>query len=106
MALTSKRLAEGENISRADAETLLLAKQKSAEILVDEKPLSNLARMYGLKTWNTWTVLLESLRKGFIKISDIETAIKELGEKRHKLKSEQAAQILEAAKTITRKRKG
>jgi hypothetical protein len=46
--------------------------------------------MYGLKTWNTWTVLLESLRKGFIEISDIEFAIKELGDKRHKLKDEQS----------------
>jgi hypothetical protein len=46
--------------------------------------------MYGLKTWNTWTVLLESLRKGFIEISDIESAIKELGDKRHKLKDEQS----------------
>jgi predicted nucleic acid-binding protein len=103
-ALASKRLVEGENISRADAETLLLAKEKKAEILVDEKALSDLARMYGLKTWNTWTVLLESLRRGFIQISDIETAIKELGEKRHKLKNKQAAQILEAAKIIARKR--
>jgi len=104
VALASKRLAEGENTSKADAETLLLAKEKSAEILVDEKALSDLARMYGLKTWNTWTVLLESLRRGFIQISDIEAAIKELGEKRHKLKNEQATQILEAAKTIARKR--
>jgi predicted nucleic acid-binding protein len=103
-ALASKRLAEGENISRADAETLMLAKEKSAQILVDEKILSDLARMYGLKIWNTWTVLLESLSRGFIEMSDIESAIKELGEKRHKLKDEQAAQIFEAAKTIVRKR--
>ena len=104
VASASKRLAEGENISKADAETLLLAKEKSAEILVDEKALSDLARMYGLKTWNTWTALLESLRRGFIQIPDIEAAIKELGEKRHKLKNKQATQILEAAKTIARKR--
>lgn len=103
VALSSKRLAEGENISEADAETLLLAKERKAEILVDEKALSDLARMYGLKTWNTWTVLLESLRRGFIQISDIEAAIKELGEKRHKLKNKQVAQVLEAAKIIARK---
>jgi predicted nucleic acid-binding protein len=81
VASASKRLAEGENISKADAETLLLAKEKSAEILVDEKALSDLAKMYGLKTWNTWTVLLESLRRGFIQIPDIEATIKELREK-------------------------
>ncbi|MGC8896600.1 MAG: hypothetical protein ACP5LB_07570 [Candidatus Bathyarchaeia archaeon] len=100
----SKRLAEDENISLTDAETLMLARERKAEILVDEKALSNLARMFGLKTWNTWTVLLESLKKGYIEVSDIESAIKELGEKRHKLKKEQAAEILEAARKIIRKR--
>jgi predicted nucleic acid-binding protein len=105
LALASKRLAEDEGISRADAETLLFAREKKAEVLVDEKALSNLARMFGLKTWNTWTVLLESLSRGFIEVSDVEAAIKELGEKRHKLKKEQAAQILQAAKLVARKRK-
>jgi predicted nucleic acid-binding protein len=105
LASASKRLAEDENISRADAETLLFAREKKAEVLVDEKALSNLARMFGLKTWNTWTVLLESLSRGFIEVSDIDAAIKELGEKRHKLKKEQAAQILEAAKLIAHERK-
>jgi len=101
----SKRLAEGEKISKADAEILLFAREKRAEVLVDEKALSNLAAMYGLKAWNTWTVLLEGLRREFIEISDVEAAIKELGEKRHKLRKEQAAQILHAAKLVARKRK-
>jgi predicted nucleic acid-binding protein len=105
LALASKRLAEDEGISRADAETLLYAREKKAEVLVDEKALSNLAWMFGLKTWNTWTVLLESLSRGFIEVSDVEAAIKELGEKRHKLKKEQAAQILQAAEHVARKRK-
>ncbi|MDH7606152.1 MAG: hypothetical protein QHH12_00065 [Candidatus Bathyarchaeota archaeon] len=96
----SKRLAEDENISLTDAEALMLARERKAEILVDEKALSNLARMFGLKTWNTWTVLLESLKTGYIEVSDIESAIKELGEKRHKLKKEQAVEILDAARKI------
>jgi predicted nucleic acid-binding protein len=102
LAPASKRLAESEKISLTDAETLLFARHKRAGILVDEKALSNLARMFGLKTWSTWTVLLESLRMGFIELFDIEAAVKELGEKRHKLKEEQAARILEAAKRIVR----
>ncbi|MGQ9552458.1 MAG: hypothetical protein ACUVUE_08550 [Candidatus Bathycorpusculaceae bacterium] len=105
LASASKRLAEDENISRTDAETLLFAREKNAEVLVDERALSNLARMFGLKTWNTWTVLLESLSRNHIEVSDIEAAIKELGEKRHKLRKEQAAQILEAARRIASKRK-
>ncbi|MEM2971240.1 MAG: hypothetical protein QW270_02290 [Candidatus Bathyarchaeia archaeon] len=100
-----KRLAENEKISIADAETLLFAREKKAEVLVDEKALSNLARIFGLKTWNTWTVLLESLKMGYIEISDIKAAIKELGEKRHKLRIKQAEQILKAAKLITHQRK-
>ncbi|MBO3754647.1 MAG: hypothetical protein FGF53_07225 [Candidatus Brockarchaeota archaeon] len=105
LAKPSKRLAEDENISGADAETLLFARERKAEVLVDEKALSNLARMFGLKTWNTCTVLLESLSMGYIEVFDIEVAIKELGEKRHKLRMEQAEQILEAARLIARKRK-
>lgn len=97
---TAEKMAEDENISRADAETLLLAKKNAAGILVDEKILSDLAKMYGLKAWNTWTILLESLRRGLIEIPDIESAITELGEKRHKLKNKQAAKILEIAKFI------
>jgi predicted nucleic acid-binding protein len=81
-----------------------LARGKGAEVLVDEKALSNLAKMFGLKTWNTWTVLLESLRMGYIEVSGLEAAIKELGEKRHKLRKEEAAQILKAAKFIACKR--
>jgi len=105
VASASKRLAEGENISQADAGTLLLAKEKRAE-MVDEKALSDLAKMYGLKAWNTWTILLETLRRGFIEISDIESAITELGKKRHKLKDRQATEILEAAKFIASQRRG
>lgn len=106
MASAAKRLAEGENLSRSDSETLLLAKKSGAEIiLVDEKGLSDLAKMYGLKVWNTWTILLEALSKGFIEISDIKSAINELGERRHKLKTKQATEILEAAKLIASRRR-
>jgi len=100
-ASTAKRLAQGENISKSDAETLLLAKDHEAKnFLVDDKILSNLAKMYGFKVWSIWTILLEALSKGFIEITDIESAINELGERRHKLKAEQAAEILKAAKHL------
>jgi predicted nucleic acid-binding protein len=98
------KLAEGENISRADAETLLLAKEKKAELLVDDKVLSDLARMYGLRVWSTWTVLLESLSKGLIEMADVENAINELGRKRHKLREKQASEILNAAKHIAKRK--
>ncbi|MBS7251915.1 MAG: hypothetical protein KIH08_15190 [Candidatus Freyarchaeota archaeon] len=98
---TARRIAKGENISKSDAETLMLAiENKMRNILVDEKILSDLAKMHGLIVWNTWTILLEALRRGFIEIHDVESAIKDLGERRHKLKAKQAAEILEAAKRI------
>jgi len=77
----AKKLAEGENIFKTDAKTLILARRLQIEIIVDEKALSDLAKMFGLKVWNTWTILLESLRKG------------------------QAQEILEAARLIVSKRK-
>ena len=105
-ASAAKRLAEGENVSKSDAETLLLAKENKAEfVLIDEKVLSDLAKMYGFKVWNTWTILLEALSRGFIETTDVESAINELGEQRHKLKAKQAAEILEAAKLIASTRR-
>jgi len=64
--------------------------------------------MFGFNVWNTWTILLEALSREYIGISDTESAINELADGRHKLKSEQAIQVLEAAKLIdsVRKRKG
>jgi len=104
LAKLAVKLAEGENISRADAETLLLAKEKKAELLVDEKVLSDLAKMFGLKVWSTWTILLESLSEGLIEVADVENAISELGRKRHKLREKQASEILDAAKQIATRR--
>jgi predicted nucleic acid-binding protein len=101
-----ERLIIGENISQADAETLLLAKHKNAELLVDDKVVANLAKMYGLRIWNTWTILLESLSEGSIELQDINKAIDELGKKRHKLSEKQAEEIMKAANAIvTRKKK-
>ena len=93
-----RKLAKDENLSQADARTLILARQTQAHVIVDEKILSDLARMFGLQTWNTWTVLLESLRRNHIRFADVDAAITELGEKRHKLKAEQAAEILRIAR--------
>jgi predicted nucleic acid-binding protein len=101
-----ERLVIGENISHADAETLLLAKNKKAELLVDDKVVADLAKMYGIKIWNTWTILLESLSEGFIEIQDINKAINELGKKRNKLSEKQAEEILKVANTtVTCKKK-
>jgi len=105
VTLAAKRLADGERIAQSDAKTLLLARESRAEILVDEKALSDLAKMYGLKVWNTWTILLEGVRRRLIGISDIESAISELGEKRHKLRNEEAAEILKAARLIASRRR-
>jgi predicted nucleic acid-binding protein len=101
----AERLAVGENISHADAETLLLAKHKKAELLVDDKVVADLAKMYGVRVWNTWTILLESLNEGLVQMHDIEDAINELGKKRHKLKEEQAAEILRTAETMATRKK-
>jgi predicted nucleic acid-binding protein len=99
-----RKLAKDENLSLADAKTLVLAKQAQAQIIVDEKILSDMARMFGLQTWSTWTILLESLRRKHIRFADVETAIAELGEKRHKLKAEQAAEILRTARLVEKQK--
>jgi predicted nucleic acid-binding protein len=100
-----EQLVIGENISHADAETLLLAKNKDEELLVDDKVVADLAKMYGIRIWNTWTILLESLSEGLIEIQDIRSAIDELGKKRHKLSQKQAEEILKAANTTVARNK-
>jgi predicted nucleic acid-binding protein len=104
LAKTAEKLAEGENISRADAETLLLAKEKKADLLVDEKIVSDLAKMYGLKVWSTWTLLLESLSRGLIEVADVENAVRELGKKKFRLSVKQVKEILDAAEFIEKRK--
>jgi predicted nucleic acid-binding protein len=106
LGASASRLAAGENISIADAESLLLAVEKKAELLVDEKLLSSLAKMYGLKVWNTWTLHLEALNRKLITLGDITDAVEELGRKKFKLNPEQAKEILDAAKFIEERKQG
>ena len=94
------KLAEGENISRADAETLLLAVEKKAALLVDERLLSDLAKMYRLKVWSTWTLLLESLAHDYLVLDEVEGAVEELGKRKFRLNAKQSKEILDAAKFI------
>jgi predicted nucleic acid-binding protein len=101
-----ERLASSENVSASDAETLLCARGCGAEaVLVDDRILSELARMYGFSVWSTWIILLEALARGLIELPDVEAAIVELAEHRHKLRGEQAAEILEAARLVASEKK-
>lgn len=106
LAGSAVKLAKGENISSADAETLLLAVEKKAVLLVDEKLLSDLAKMYRLQVWSTWTLLLESLTKDYVGLSEVEGAVDELGKRKFRLSTKQAEEILEAAEFIERHNKG
>jgi len=95
LAESAGKLAQGENISGADAETLLLAVEKKGELLVDEKLLSNLAKMYRLKVWSTWTLLLESLSQDYIKLHELESVVDELGKSKFGLNSKQTKELLD-----------
>ncbi len=97
---TALKMSKGENISKADAATLMLAVEKNAELLVDDKLLSDLAKMYKLKLWSTWTLLLEGLSKKYLKLNEIEQAVTQLGKKKFRLNSKQVQEILDAANQI------
>jgi hypothetical protein len=66
--------------------------------------VSTLAKMYGLDTWNTWTILLEALRTKVTEKHEIHQAVSELGDRRHKLSSTYAKQVLGAAERINASR--
>ncbi|MCW3998780.1 MAG: hypothetical protein NWE93_00900 [Candidatus Bathyarchaeota archaeon] len=94
------KLAEGEGISLADAQVILYAEEKKALFLTDDAVLSKLAEMYGLKTWGTWTLLLEALSRKLISAAELEKAMEELGKSKFKLNPQQQQEILDAAKHI------
>ncbi len=100
----AEKLAEGEGISFADAEVILLSEKKKALFLSDDTALSMIAQMYGLKTWDTWSLLLEALSRNLITVTELDATIEELGKRKFKLNPKQAQQILEAAKIIEGKR--
>ena len=104
LVMSALKLAEGENISRADAETLLLAVEKKAALLVDERLLSDLAKMYKLRVWSTWTLLLESLAQDYLVLDEVEGAVEELGNRKFRLSAKQSEEILGAAKFIEKKK--
>lgn len=97
---SAKKLSRNENISWTDAETLLLAVHKKAELLVDERMLSNLAKMYGLHTYNTWTLLLEGLAKRQLELYEIKEAVDVLALKKFALNAQQRQELLDSAKLI------
>ena len=105
LAKSALKVSVGENISCADAEALLLAKKYKAEFLVDDKGVSYLAKICGLKVWNTWMLLLESLSRNLITAADLEGAVEELGKKKFRLNAKQTKEILQAAKLIENKKR-
>ncbi len=100
------KLAEGENISLPDAETLMFAVDKKAELLVDDKLLFDLAKMYRLKVWDTWTLLLESLSKDYLELNEIKSAIDKLDKMKFRLNAKQAQEIMDAAELIEKHKRG
>ncbi|MFA5573168.1 MAG: hypothetical protein GX799_11435 [Crenarchaeota archaeon] len=93
-------MANGEGISLADAEVIILAVKKKALFLSDDTALFMIAEMYGLTVWSTWSLLLEALSQNLIAITELEGTIDELGKKKFKLNEKQVAEILQAAKHI------
>jgi predicted nucleic acid-binding protein len=78
----------------------LFAVDKKAELLVDDKLLFDLAKMYRLRVWNSWTLLLESLRMDYVASNEIKSAINKLDKMKFKLNAKQAQEILDAANII------
>jgi uncharacterized protein len=106
LLISAAKLAKGENISSADAEIILLSKKKKALFLVDDIPLADLAEMYDLRAWDTWTLLLESQSRKLFRLAEVESAIEELGKKKFRLNPKQVEEILKASKTIEEKKNG
>lgn len=97
-------LADGEGISPADAEVILLSEKKKALFLSDDAALLRIAEMYGLKIWDTWSLLLEALSSSLMTLTDLEASVNELGKKKFSLNAKQTQEILNAAQHIDTRR--
>ena len=97
-------LADGEGISPADAQVILLSEKKKALLLSDDTALLRIAEMYGLKTWDTWNLLLEAQSSNLMTQTELETAVNELGKKKFRLNAKQTQEILDAARSIEKRR--
>ena len=98
------KLADGEGISLADAQAIISEKKK-ALFLSDDTALSKIAHMYGLKVWGTWILLLEALSRNLITITELDTAMEELGKKKFGLNDDQKQEIPNNAQHIISKRR-
>ena len=105
MLKQAANLADGEGISPADAEVILLSEKKKALFLSDDTALLRIAEMYGLKTGDTWNLLLEALSSNLTTLAEFETAVNELGKKKFRLNAKQTQEILDAARSIEKRRK-
>jgi len=106
-ALTLKqaaKLSDGEGISPADAEIILLAVKKKALFLSDDIALAMIAQMYGLKTWDTWNLLLEALSVKLVTLTQLGEAMEELGKRKFKLNPKRTQEIQQAAKLIEKRK--
>jgi hypothetical protein len=61
--------------------------------------------MYGLKTWDTWSLLLEALSNNLITLTELCAAIDDLGKNKFGINGAQKQEILDNAKYIVNNRK-
>jgi uncharacterized protein len=98
-------LAGGEGISIADAQVIILAEKKKALFLSDDNALSKTAEMYGLKTLDTWSILLEALSRNLVTLTELAEAVDELGKKKFRLNAKQIQEIMDTARFVDKHRK-
>lgn len=60
----AKRLCSLAAIGRGEAEAIILAKDSKSELVIDDAVALAVAKLYGLKTLWTTTLILEAVRRG------------------------------------------
>lgn len=71
-------IAEMEGVHQADAELLLLAKNKNCTLLTNDKALVLLARSWGVKVWWVTTLILNQVKRGKLSKEEGKTILDEL----------------------------
>lgn len=75
----AQRLLSFAMLGAGEAESLAVAKQRGATLLVDEKQARTAARAMGVEVMGTAGVLLEAFRVGKLSADELEAAVRDLG---------------------------
>lgn len=74
----SRELCEIASIGKGEAEAIVLAKDMKQELVIDDLVANNVAKMFGIETLWTTSLILKALHENILKKSDARETIEDM----------------------------